>query len=113
MVVRKHDGSRLQGRHSWETEVSYPWPSFAWVTFQASRNGRCACVRVERIMSFRTITHLVCSVALCFAAATTGSADALHAGGSWQTWTAGAPGSTLGTVSAPTYDGGPTTTTNG
>jgi hypothetical protein len=64
-------------------------------------------------MSLRTITHLVCSVALWFATATIGSADALHAGGSWQTWTAGFSGSTLGTVSAPNYDGGPTTTTSG
>lgn len=50
---------------------------------------------------------------LCLAGTMIASADTVTGGGFWQTWTAGFPGSTLGTASAPTYGGGPATTTQG
>ncbi len=57
--------------------------------------------------------RVVFGTALCLAGAMIGSADTVTGGGFWQTWTAGFPGSTLGTASAPTYGGGPATITQG
>jgi hypothetical protein len=64
-------------------------------------------------MLFRVTRQLALAGVVSLAGAMLASADTVIGGGFWQAWTAGFPGSTLGTASAPTYGGGPATTTQG
>ncbi|HZQ52536.1 MAG TPA: PEP-CTERM sorting domain-containing protein [Bryobacteraceae bacterium] len=64
-------------------------------------------------MFCRPLGRVAAGIAFCLGGAMLVSADTVISGGSWQTWTAGFPGSTLGTTTAPTYGGGPATTTQG
>jgi hypothetical protein len=64
-------------------------------------------------MFFRVTRQLALASVVSLAGAMLVSADTVTGGGTWQAWTAGFPGSTLGTASAPTYGGGPATTTQG
>jgi hypothetical protein len=64
-------------------------------------------------MFSRLPRQVALATALYLAGTMIASADTVNGGGFWQTWTAGFPGSTLGTASAPTFGGGPATATQG